>query len=151
MPHYVLTLSFCKPTLITIWGNTKMDIKSARVVVVDDESIMRTFILNSLRRLGILDLYAFEDGAEALREVIKLKPDLILTDVHMEPVGGIEFVRQLRGLANNQLSNTKVIFLSADSSVATVGEALPLGVSGYLVKPPMLNSLAAKIEQALRS
>jgi CheY-like chemotaxis protein len=120
-------------------------------VVVDDESIMRTFILNSLRRLGILDLYAFEDGAEALREVIKLKPDLILTDVHMEPVGGIEFVRQLRGLANNQLSNTKVIFLSADSSVATVGEALPLGVSGYLVKPPMLNSLAAKIEQALRS
>lgn len=128
-----------------------MDIKSARIVVVDDESIMRTFILNSLRRLGILDLYAFEDGAEALREVIKLKPDLILTDVHMEPVGGIEFVRQLRGLANNQLSNTKVIFLSADSSVATVGEALPLGVSGYLVKPPMLNSLAAKIEQALRS
>ncbi|QDL54580.1 response regulator [Rhodoferax aquaticus] len=128
-----------------------MDIKSARIVVVDDESIMRTFILNSLRRLGILDLYAFEDGAEALREVIKLKPDLVLTDVHMQPVGGIEFVRQLRGLPNNQLSNTKVIFLSADSSVATVGEALPLGVSGYLVKPPMLNSLAAKIEQALRT
>lgn len=127
-----------------------MDIKSARVVVVDDESIMRTFILNSLRRLGILDLYAFEDGASALREVIKLKPDLILTDVHMQPVGGIEFVRQLRALPNNQLSNTKVIFLSADSSMATVGEAMPLGVSGYIVKPPALNALAAKIENALR-
>jgi two-component system chemotaxis response regulator CheY len=127
-----------------------MDMKSARIVVVDDEAIMRTFILNSLRRLGILDLYAFSDGAEALREVIKLKPDLILTDVHMQPVGGIEFVRQLRSLSNNQLSNTKVIFLSADSSMSTVGEAMPLGVSGYLVKPPALNSLAAKIEQALR-
>ena len=127
-----------------------MDIKSARVVVVDDEAIMRTFVLNSLRRLGILDLYAFEDGATALREVIKLKPDLILTDVHMEPVGGIEFVRQLRALSNNQLSMTKVIFLSADSSMSTVGEAMPLGVSGYIVKPPALNSLAAKIEQALR-
>ncbi|MDP3652758.1 MAG: response regulator [Rhodoferax sp.] len=127
-----------------------MDIKSARVVVVDDESIMRTFILNSLRRLGILDLYAFEDGATALREVIKLKPDLILTDIHMQPVGGLEFVRQLRALPNNLLSNTKVIFLSADSSMATVGEAMPLGVSGYIVKPPALSALAAKIENALR-
>jgi two-component system chemotaxis response regulator CheY len=128
-----------------------MDMKSARIVVVDDESIMRTFILNSLRRIGILDLYAFENGAQSLPEVIKLKPDLILTDVHMQPVDGIEFVRQLRGLANNQLSNTKVIFLSADSSAATVGEALPLGVAGYLVKPPSLNALAAKIEQALKA
>ncbi len=128
-----------------------MDIKRARVVVVEDESVMSTFILNSLRRLGILDLYAFSDGASALREVIKLKPDLILTDVHMQPVGGIEFVRQLRGLPNNQLSNTKVIFLSADSSMATVGEALPLGVSGYIVKPPVLAALGAKIEQALNS
>lgn len=127
-----------------------MDFRSARVVVVDDEAIMRTFILNSLRRLGIQDLFAFEDGATALREVIKLKPDLILTDVHMRPVGGIEFVRQLRGLSNNQISNTKVIFLSADSSMATVGEALPLGVSGYIVKPPSLAALSAKIEGALK-
>ena len=128
-----------------------MDIKRARVVVVEDESVMSTFILNSLRRLGILDLYAFSDGATALKEVIKLKPDLILTDVHMQPVGGIEFVRQLRSLPNNQLSNTRVIFLSADSSMSTVGEALPLGVSGYIVKPPVLAALGAKIEQALNS
>jgi len=127
-----------------------MDIKRARIVVVEDEKIMSTFILSSLRKLGILDLYAFEDGATAIREVIKLKPDLILTDVHMQPVGGIELVRQLRALPNNQISNTPVIFLSADSTAATVGEALPLGVSGYIVKPPNLMALAAKIEQALR-
>ncbi len=128
-----------------------MDIKRARVMVVEDESVMSTFIMNSLRRLGILDLYAFSDGASALREVIKLKPDLILTDVHMQPMDGISFVRELRALANNQISNTKVIFLSADSSMSTVGEALPLGVSGYIVKPPVLNALGAKIEQALNS
>lgn len=127
-----------------------MDIKRARIVVVEDENVMSTFILNSLRRIGILDLYAFADGSRALREVVRLKPDLILTDIHMQPVGGIEFVKQLRSLPNNQLSNTKVIFLSADSSAATVGEVLPLGVAGYLVKPPSLNALAAKIEAALR-
>lgn len=127
-----------------------MSLRTARVVVVEDEAIMRTFLLNNLRRLGIQDLYAFADGAEALREVIKLKPDLVLTDVHMQPVGGIEFVRQLRGLPNNQLKQTKVIFLSADSSMDTVGQALPLGVSGYIVKPPSLAALSAKIEAALK-
>lgn len=117
---------------------------------MEDESVMSTYILNNLRRIGILDLYSFTDGAAALREVIKLKPDLILTDIHMEPVGGIEFVRQLRSLPDARVSQTKVIFLSADSSSATVGEALPLAVAGYLVKPPSLNALISKIEAALR-
>ena len=127
-----------------------MDIKRARVVVVEDEKVMSTFVLNSLRRLGILDLYAFSDGASVLKEISKLKPDLIITDVHMEPMGGIEFVRELRGLADNRVCNTKVIFLSADSRAATVGEALPLGVVGYIVKPPSLAALIAKIELALK-
>jgi CheY-like chemotaxis protein len=126
-----------------------MDMKRARVLVVEDEKIMSTFILGSLRRMGILDLYAFENGAAALREIAALKPDLILTDVHMEPMGGIEFVRNLRASAHSQIANTPVIFLSADSSASTVGEALPLGVAGYIVKPPSLAALDAKIELAL--
>ncbi len=126
-----------------------MDVKRARVIVVEDEKIMSTFILGNLRRLGILDLYAFQDGAAALREMVTLKPDLILTDVHMQPMGGIEFVRNLRASAHSQIANTPVIFLSADSSAATVGEALPLGVAGYIVKPPSLAALDAKIELAL--
>jgi len=126
-----------------------MDVKRARVIVVEDEKIMSTFILGNLRRLGILDLYTFQDGAAALREMATLKPDLILTDVHMQPMGGIAFVRNLRASANSQIANTPVIFLSADSSAATVGEALPLGVAGYIVKPPSLAALDAKIELAL--
>ena len=126
-----------------------MDIKRARIVVVEDEKIMSTFILASLRRLGILDLFAFENGAQALRELPKVRPDLILTDVHMQPVGGIELVRQLRASPNNQICNIPVIFLSADSTSSTVAEALPLGVAGYIVKPPNLDALAKKIELAL--
>jgi DNA-binding response OmpR family regulator len=126
-----------------------MDIKRARVVVVEDEQIMSAFLMGNLRRLGILDLFAFPDGASAMRQLATLKPDLIITDVHMEPMGGIAFVRNLRASANSQLANTPVIFLSADSSAETVGEALPLGVAGYLVKPPSLVALDAKIELAL--
>ncbi len=128
-----------------------MDIKRARILVVEDEAVMSTFILNSLRRIGILDLFAFSDGASAFKELARLKPDLIITDVHMEPMGGIEFVRALRGIADKTVSKTKVIFLSADSSASTVSEALPLGVVGYIVKPPSLGALTAKIELALKA
>jgi CheY-like chemotaxis protein len=127
-----------------------MDMKRARVLVIEDEKIMNTFILGSLRRMGILDLYSFDNGLTALREIGTLKPDLILTDVHMRPMGGIEFVQNLRALADERLSGIPVIFLSADSSKSTVGEILPLGVAGYLVKPPNLKALEAKIEQALK-
>jgi CheY-like chemotaxis protein len=111
---------------------------------------MSTFILGSLRRLGILDLYAFDNGLSALREIGKLKPDLILTDVHMQPMGGIELVQNLRALADHSLSTIPVIFLSADASKSTVAEIMPLGAAGYLVKPPSIKALEAKIEQAFK-
>jgi two-component system chemotaxis response regulator CheY len=86
-----------------------VDIKRARIVVVEDEAVMSTFILNTLRRIGILDLYAFTDGASALKEVVKLKPDLILTDIHMQPVGGIAFVKQLVRLNLDQAFRLQVV------------------------------------------
>jgi two-component system, chemotaxis family, chemotaxis protein CheY len=141
---------FQRHWLFALEWSVDVDIKRARIMVIEDERVMSAFILGTLRRIGILDLFAYEDGAAALREVAKVKPDLILTDIHMQPMGGIDFVRQMRALSNNQISNIPVIFLSADSSKATVGEALPLGVSGYLVKPPSLEALANKIEVALR-
>lgn len=127
-----------------------MDMKRARIMVIEDEKIMATFILTSLRRMGILDLYSFNNGLTALREIGTLKPDLIITDVHMQPMGGIEFLKNLRVLADEKLANLPVIFLSADSSAATVGETLSLGLAGYILKPPNPKALAAKIEQALK-
>ena len=127
-----------------------MDMKRARIFVIEDEKIMSTFILGHLRRMGILDLFAFENGLAALREVGSQKPDLILTDVHMQPMGGIEFLRNLRGLGDARRAKIPVIFLSADSSASTVAEAVPLGVAGYLVKPPSITALASKIGQALK-
>jgi two-component system, chemotaxis family, chemotaxis protein CheY len=126
-----------------------MDIKRARVVLVEDEKVMSAFVLGQLRRLGILDLYAFEDGAVAIGQVVKLKPDLIITDVHMLPMGGVEFVRELRSAEDTGINSIPVIFLSADSSSETIGQVLPLGVSAYIVKPPTLTALDKKITSAL--
>jgi CheY-like chemotaxis protein len=118
--------------------------------VVDDDDVMRTFVANSLRRLGLQSIETAADGASALRSMVSFKPDLVLTDIHMQPMDGLEFVRHLRGHANPLVKNMRVIFMSADASTATLQEAMPLGTYGYIVKPPRLDTLKAKIEQALK-
>ena len=127
----------------------EMNITLARILVVDDEVVMRTFVVNSLRRLGIQTIEQCADGASALAAVNSFKPDLVLTDIHMEPMGGLEFVRQLRALPNASLRNSRVIFMSADASTGTLEQALPLGSFGYIVKPPRPETLKAKLEMAL--
>jgi len=122
----------------------------ARVLVVDDDEVMRTFVVNSLRRIGIQAIETATDGASALRTMIAFKPDLVLTDIHMQPMDGIEFVQQLRKHSHPLVKNMKVIFMSADASTETLEQALPLGTFGYIVKPPRPETLKTKIEQALR-
>lgn len=127
-----------------------MKVALARILVVDDDDVMRTFVVNSLRRLGIQAIETAKDGASALRTMISFKPDLVLTDIHMQPMNGIDFVQQLRKHANPMVKNMKVIFMSADASTETLEQAVPLGTFGYIVKPPRPETLQAKLELALK-
>ena len=127
-----------------------MKITSARILVVDDDAVMRTYVVNILRRMGIQTIETCNDGGSALEKVESFKPDLVLTDIHMEPTDGFEFVRQLRALPNATLRKTRVIFMSSDASSSTLSEALPLGTFGYIVKPPRPETLQAKLELALK-
>ena len=127
-----------------------MNLMLARVLVVDDDEVMRTFVVNSLRRLGIQAIETAADGKAALRAMAAFKPNLVLTDIHMQPMNGLEFVQQLRAHPNPAIKDMKVIFMSADASTATLSEAMPLGTFGYIVKPPRLDTLKAKIELALK-
>ncbi len=126
-----------------------MKIALARILVVDDDAVMRTFVVSSLRRLGIQTIEQCADGSAALAAVEAFKPDLVLTDIHMEPMGGLEFVRQLRALPTASMRKTRVIFMSVDASTGTLEEALPLGSFGYILKPPKPEILQAKLETAL--
>lgn len=127
-----------------------MKITSARIMVVEDDAVMRAFVVNSLRRLGIQAIETCADGASALKQLETFRPDLVLTDIHMEPMDGLEFVRQLRAFPNMALRKIRVIFMSADASSGTLAEALPLGASGYIVNPPRPETLQAKLELAFR-
>lgn len=127
-----------------------MNFNLARILVVDDDEVMRTFVVNSLRRLGLQHIETAIDGGTALQAIVTFNPDLVLTDIHMQPMDGLAFVRQLRSHSNPAVKKMRVIFMSADASTATLEDAMPLGTYGYIVKPPNLNSLKAKIELALK-
>ena len=116
-------------------------------MVVEDDALMRTFILNVLKRLGVVHVHECADGTAALKAVNTFQPDLILTDIHMKPMDGLEFVKRLNSSPSHHI---RVILMSADSSRETFSAALPLGVAAYIVKPTRLTDLTSKIESALR-
>jgi len=70
------------------------------------------------------------DGLEAVQKAVELKPDLILLDIALPSLNGIEAARRIRTLA----PESKIIFLSQESSPDVVQEAFSLGAQGYIVK-----------------
>ena len=126
-----------------------MNLSDAKIMVVEDDPLMRTFTVNLLKRLGMVHFHECADGTAALKAAGSFQPDLVLTDVHMKPMNGLEFVQKLSSARHISTDRMRVIFMSADSSRETLSAALPLGVAAYIVKPPRLGDLKSKIEAAL--
>lgn len=104
-------------------------------LIVDDSSVMRKIVERVLRQAGIPISVVFEaaSGTEGL-EVLKQKHvDLILTDINMPLMDGLEFLRQLRsqGLADG----VPVVMITTESSEEHVKQALVAGAQGYIRKP----------------
>ena len=106
-----------------------------RVLIVDDSSVMRKIVARSLQQAG-LDLTQVLDagnGAEALAVVRQEKVDLILCDINMPIMDGLEFVKQLSGLENAH--GVPVVMITTEGSEAHVVQALSAGARGYIRKP----------------
>lgn len=125
-----------------------MSIENIKVLVVEDDTVMSSYVVKTLTRLNVKDVELCVDGDSAMKVIGTFMPDVILTDVHMYPVNGIEFAQKLRAHANSKLRSTPIIFMSADSSRETLGNTMAVDSVAYIVKPPRLEVLRAKLEQA---
>ncbi len=85
------------------------------------------------------------DGLEAVQKAAELKPDLILLDIGLPTLNGIEAARQIRKLA----PDSKIVFLTQESSPDVVEEAFLLGARGYIVKTMAGIELLAAVEAVL--
>ena len=108
---------------------------SIRVLIVDDSSVMRKILERSLRQAGVELTSAFQagNGAEALAVLAESQVDLILCDINMPVMDGLEFVKQLPGVENAK--GAPVIMITTEGSESHVVQALSAGAKGYIRKP----------------
>jgi two-component system, chemotaxis family, chemotaxis protein CheY len=106
-----------------------------RMLIVDDSSVMRKIVERSLRQAGLSIEQVFEagNGAEALATVQANKLDLILCDINMPVMDGLEFVKQLPNIA--LAKGVPVVMITTEGSEGHVVQALSAGASGYIRKP----------------
>jgi len=106
-----------------------------RALIVDDSSVMRKIVERTLRQagIGLSQVLEASDGAEALAALENNKVDLILCDINMPVMDGLEFVKHLRDMKN--AAGIPVIMITTEGSEAHVVEALSAGARGYIRKP----------------
>jgi two-component system, chemotaxis family, chemotaxis protein CheY len=99
-------------------------------LLVDDEAHVRAFMRLLLRELGIEECWEAADGASALHLIKQHKPDLVLLDINLPGMTGLQVLGQIRQLD----PDLPVVMATAQSSMSIVSEAVRLGASGYLLK-----------------
>src|SRR5436305_13622419 len=121
-------------------------IESLRVLIVDDHDLFRTGLRNLLEEQGVQVIGEAASGAEAVKIVRDLAPDVVVMDLNMPGMGGVEATRHISGIA----PLTRVVMLTISEEDSDVMDAILSGACGYLLKDSSIQDLIAGIESAAR-
>jgi DNA-binding NarL/FixJ family response regulator len=117
------------------------------VLVVEDFEPFRSFVCSALKQKPELEVVCeLADGLEAVQKAEELNPDLILLDIGLPGLNGIEAGRQIRKL----VPDARIIFLTQESSQDVIQEALRLGAEGYVIKTRAGSDLMPAVEAVLQ-
>ena len=120
---------------------------SVRVVVVEDHEQFRRLICSTVEKAPELQVVGIvSDGLAAVQKAAELQPDLILLDIGLPSLNGIEAARRIRKLS----PQSKILFVSQESSADVVKEALATGARGYVVKTDVGSELLPAVDAVLR-
>lgn len=114
-----------------------------KVLIVDDELLMRNFLAETLRRKNF-EIYIAENGKKALELLKEHSFDLVITDMKMPDLTGIEVLKKVKELS----PQTLVVIITAFGSIENAVEAMRFGAFNYLLKPFSPDSIEALIEKA---
>jgi DNA-binding response OmpR family regulator len=121
-----------------------------KILIVDDDKIFSKVLRDGLvlKNNGDCEVINAYDGEDGLEKAKKEKPDLIVLDLMMPKIGGLEFLKKMR--INKDLSGIPVLVSSQSSDVEKISEGLELGIKGYIVKTDYsLDSVIGQIRDIL--
>lgn len=121
--------------------------KEMPILIVDDYKTMLRIVRNLLKQLGFGNVDEASDGGSALEKLRTKKYGLIISDWNMEPMTGLELLKEVR--ADGGLKTTPFIMITAESKTENVIEAKKSGVTNYIVKPFNAQTLKTKMESAI--
>jgi len=116
-----------------------------KLLIVDDEIDIREFAKNFFKKREI-EVFTASGGVEALEIIKSENPDLVLLDVRMEEMTGVELLQKMRSDA----LNSKVIMVSGVEDEAIIDETKSLGVLGFIHKPLILDELEKVVLKELK-
>ncbi len=125
-------------------------IEQLNVLIVEDDRHMRMLIRDILSALGVKDIATASDGKSAVEKMQDFRSDLMLVDLKMEPIGGLEFVRRLRADTKNPYRFVPVIMITAYADLDTVAMARDVGITEFMAKPVSAVVLQQRIERVLK-
>ena len=112
-----------------------MDLKSLSVLVVDDNSNMRKILGAILKSFGIRDIQEADDGLQALRILNAREVDIIFTDLMMQPVDGLAFIKWIRTSTASPCPYVPIVMITGHATKRSLDEARMAGVTEFLAKP----------------
>ena len=118
--------------------------RAIRVLVVDDHDLFRRGLRDLLEEQGIRVVGEASNGEDAVRLAAHARPDVIVMDLHMPRMGGLEATRRLV----ETVPETKVLVLTISATDADVIEAVAAGASGYILKDASIEEIAAGVRAA---
>ncbi len=120
-----------------------------RILVVDDDAFTRKIVRRVLSDLGYADLSEMASAESALALLQEQSFDLIITDVQMPGINGLELVRRIRTGQTGAVAESRVMVLTSFANTEVLGVAIALDVNGFLVKPMKPGIVQDKIAQAM--
>jgi DNA-binding NarL/FixJ family response regulator len=120
--------------------------QSFQILVVEDFEAMRRFVCSTLQQRAEFSVAQARDGLEVVRKAERLQPDLVLLDIGLPNLNGMDVANRVRKLA----PAAKILFLSQESSPDIVREALSLGAQGYVQKLHAPSDLLPAIDAVLK-
>nr|WP_319495431.1 response regulator transcription factor [uncultured Desulfobacter sp.] len=118
-----------------------------KVLIADDHAIIREGLRSLLENRGIQVMDIAKNGREAVEKAIALKPDIVMMDISMPDLNGVEATARIR----EELPHTRVIALSMHSSKKIIDQMFDSGASGYILKESAFDEIYDAIQEVLRT